>query len=51
MIHECSTQRCLNAQRKCAKRFPKDFCQETVMDENKYPSYARPQDGFTYTVQ
>ena len=21
------------------------------MDENKYPSYARPQDGFTYTVQ
>src|SRR5260370_1267353 len=51
MIHECSTQRCLNAQRKYAKRFPKDFCQETVMDENKYPSYAQPQDGFTYTVQ
>src|SRR6266436_10121970 len=51
MIHQCSSQRCLNPQGKCAKCFPKAFCPETVMDENKYPLYARPQDGFTYTVQ
>src|SRR5258708_16503074 len=51
MIHQCSPQRCLNAQKKCAKRFPKAFCPEIVMGENQYPSYARPQDGFTYTVQ
>src|SRR5260370_7925780 len=51
MIHEWSSQRCLNPKGKCAKCFPKAFCPETVMDENKYPLYARPQDGFTYTVQ
>src|SRR5260370_19520772 len=37
--------------RKGVKGFPKAFCQETSMDENHYPSYARPQNGFTYTVQ
>src|SRR5260221_11338687 len=51
MIHQCSPQRCLNAQKKCAKRFLKAFCPETVIGENQYPSYARPQDGFTYTGQ
>src|SRR5260370_39841808 len=51
MIHQCSPQRCLNAQGRCAKGFPKAFCQETSMDENCYPSYARPKNGVTYTVQ
>src|SRR5258707_15889245 len=30
--HQCSSQRCLNPQGKCAKCFPKAFCPETVMD-------------------
>src|SRR5260370_5674688 len=51
MIHECSPKRCLNAQGKCAKGFPKPFQDTTLMDENQYPSYARPQDGFTIEVQ
>src|SRR5260370_12167681 len=51
MIDQCSPEGCLNAQGRCAKGFPKAFCQETSMDENHYPSYARPQTGFTYTVQ
>ena len=34
---------------RCANRFLKAYGPETVM--NKYPLYAQPQHGFTYTAQ
>jgi hypothetical protein len=30
---------------KCTKDFPKAFTNETIMNENGYPSYARPDNG------
>jgi hypothetical protein len=32
-------------ERKCSKRFPKPFCEETVREEGKYPTYRRRDDG------
>jgi hypothetical protein len=33
---------------KCSKRYPKDFCEATTMDQDGYPIYARPNDGQTF---
>ncbi|XP_031789010.1 uncharacterized protein LOC116417955 [Nasonia vitripennis] len=33
---------------KCSKRFPKNFQNETVMDENGYPYYRRRNNGTTH---
>jgi hypothetical protein len=30
---------------KCSKKYPKDFCDETTMEEDGYPKYARPNNG------
>src|SRR5882762_6866879 len=35
--------------KKCSKRFPKDFCPETWLGQDGYPEYARPDNGRTYT--
>ena len=34
---------------KCSKRYPKEFCEETMMGEDGYPQYARPNNGSTFT--
>ena len=36
---------------KCSKGFPKPFQAETVMSQNGYPIYARPDDGRAYQVR
>jgi hypothetical protein len=33
--------------RKCSKRYPKEFREHTVMNQNGYPDYARPNNGRT----
>lgn len=33
----------------CFKRFPKDFRNETTMDDNGYPSYRRRDEGITFS--
>ena len=50
MIHHCSPQRCLDQNGKCRKGFPKAFCEETSMDDNRYPTYARPQNGNIHRI-
>jgi DNA replication protein DnaC len=35
---------------KCKRRFPKDFSPATVMDEDGFPRYYRPDDGRSYRV-
>src|SRR5260370_34329689 len=50
MIHHCSPNQCLDPYGKCRKGFPKAFCEETSMDGNHYPNYARPQNGNTYRI-
>ena len=34
----------------CTKEFPKTFRDETMMNSNGYPAYARPDNGITYTI-
>ena len=46
MIHDCSPQRCVENGR-CKKYFPKPFCAQTVMKDDGYPEYARPNNGRT----
>ena len=46
MIHNCSPQCCVENGR-CKKYFPKSFCQQTVMKDDGYPEYARPDNGRT----
>jgi hypothetical protein len=47
MLHgPCSPERCLeNGQ--CKKHFPKSFCPQTLMKDDGYPEYARPDNGRT----
>ncbi|POS82217.1 hypothetical protein EPUL_004937, partial [Erysiphe pulchra] len=33
---------------KCSKGFPKRWCESTIMAENSYPEYARPNTGETW---
>jgi hypothetical protein len=33
--------------KKCSKRYPKEFREHTVMNQNGYPDYARPDNGRT----
>ncbi|POS81943.1 hypothetical protein EPUL_005920, partial [Erysiphe pulchra] len=33
---------------KCSKGFPKRWCERTVLAENSYPEYARPNNGVTW---
>ncbi|XP_058796825.1 uncharacterized protein LOC131667435 [Phymastichus coffea] len=35
---------------KCSNKFPKNFQNETIMDENGYPHYQRKNDGVTYEL-
>jgi hypothetical protein len=35
----------------CSKRFPKEFCAETVLSENGYPQYRRRNDGRVVRVR
>ena len=46
-IHNPNAQ-CMN-NGKCTKRFPKDFQEETQINDNGYPSYKRPHNGRTIT--
>jgi len=32
---------------KCSKKYPKEFCEQTVFTENGYPQYAQPNNGCT----
>ena len=34
---------------KCSKKFPKEFCEETTVEEDGYPKYARPNNGQEFT--
>jgi hypothetical protein len=36
---------------RCTKRYPKAFTDRTVMDDNGYPQYLRPNDGRAYDVR
>ena len=36
---------------KCSKGFPKPYQAETVMNQNGYPYYARPNDGRQYDIR
>ena len=36
---------------KCAKIFPKALCQETVLNDNGYPTYRRRDTGVTYLLK
>lgn len=40
---------CMEGER-CTKRYPKPFSDRTIMDENGYPKYCRPNDGRAYDV-
>ena len=45
MLHgPCTPQRCLENGR-CKKHFPKSFCEQTRMNDDGYPEYARPDNG------
>jgi hypothetical protein len=47
MLHgPCTPERCLD-NGKCKKHFPKSFSEQTVMNDNGYPEYARPDNGRT----
>lgn len=47
MLHgPCSPERCLE-NGKCKKYFPKTFCENTIMKEDGYPEYARPENHRT----
>lgn len=36
---------------KCTKRYPKDFHESTVLEEQGYPKYRRPDDGRRFNVK
>jgi len=47
MLHgPCTPERCLQNGR-CKKHFPKSFCEQTRMNDDDYPEYARPDNGHT----
>uniref|UniRef100_A0A914YYL5 ATP-dependent DNA helicase n=1 Tax=Panagrolaimus superbus TaxID=310955 RepID=A0A914YYL5_9BILA len=48
MIHGPCGARCMK-DGKCSKHFPHEFQEETSLDEDGYPSYARPNNGITVT--
>jgi hypothetical protein len=42
MIHTCAVGRCKKNQTDfCSKKFPKEFCDNTIFHENSYPIYRR----------
>uniref|UniRef100_A0ABD2X133 Helitron helicase-like domain-containing protein n=1 Tax=Trichogramma kaykai TaxID=54128 RepID=A0ABD2X133_9HYME len=47
MIHGPCADWCM-VDNKCSKHFPKEFKEETKMDENGYPDYQRKNDGKVY---
>ena len=47
MIHGPCGDWCQN-NGKCSKRYPMDFQNETMLDENGYPIYRRRESGITY---
>jgi hypothetical protein len=36
---------------KCAKKFPKAFCEETIVNDNGYPTYRRIDTGVTHRLE
>uniref|UniRef100_A0AC35GIV3 Helitron helicase-like domain-containing protein n=1 Tax=Panagrolaimus sp. PS1159 TaxID=55785 RepID=A0AC35GIV3_9BILA len=48
MIHGPCGPRC-EKDGKCSIHFPHEFQEETTLDEDGYPSYARPDNGITVT--
>lgn len=46
----CMASRFTNMPPTCQKRFPKPFSELTVVHEDSYPQYRRPDDGRTFTV-
>ena len=47
MLHgPCTPERCME-NNVCKKHFPKAFTEQTVIKEDGYPDYARPQNGRT----
>uniref|UniRef100_A0A914Z3L6 Helitron helicase-like domain-containing protein n=1 Tax=Panagrolaimus superbus TaxID=310955 RepID=A0A914Z3L6_9BILA len=48
MIHGPCGPRCMK-DGKCSKHFPHEFQEETSLDEDGYPSYARPDNGIKVT--
>lgn len=47
MLHgPCTPERCME-NNVCKKRFPKAFTEQTIIKEDGYPDYARPQNGRT----
>jgi len=36
--------------KECKRRFPKDFVEETVLEDNSFPKYRRPDDGCSFDV-
>lgn len=51
MIHKCGhlnpNAACME-NNKCSKRFPKEYCDETVLDESGYPRYMRRNSGIVF---
>ncbi|POS81724.1 hypothetical protein EPUL_006484, partial [Erysiphe pulchra] len=33
---------------KCSKAYPKRWCEATILRDNSYPEYARPNNGVTW---
>jgi hypothetical protein len=51
MLHgPCSLQRCIE-NNVCKKHFPKAFALQTIIKEDGYPDYARPDNGRTVQKQ
>jgi len=51
MIHgPCSPQRC-QVNGKCSKRYPRQLANETLWNEDGYPTYWRRNDGRTVEVR
>jgi len=47
MPHGSCSNRCI-VDGRCSKRFPKEYCQETIILQNGYPQYQRRNDGRTH---
>ncbi len=50
MLHACSDTYCLK-NGKCSKGFPKEFCEETTLDDDGYPKYRRRNNGRTCVIK
>jgi hypothetical protein len=46
----CIVRQTPNGPLKCGKRFPKEFCIQTIIREDGYPEYRRRGDGRTFVI-